>query len=78
MRHLIIAFRQKFDVDKRIPQELAPEEINEIVSAADAEEREMQAGHSARTGTTIYSQTIITVFQKKFERAKSQFKVSVK
>jgi superfamily II DNA helicase RecQ len=78
MRHLIIAFGRKIEGLERIPAELSREEVEEIVDSAQAEEREMQAGHSAATAKAVYAVDITQMFAKKFDRAQGYFRVSTK
>ncbi|KAI8930544.1 hypothetical protein NX059_012156 [Plenodomus lindquistii] len=78
MRHLIIAFGRDIDSSSSIPGELSREEVDEMIDEAADEDREMQAGHSAATARAVYAVDIQSIFDKKFNRAQGQFRVSQK
>jgi len=76
MRHLMIAFARKIGGSDRLPKELSKEEVDELVDDAEAEAREMQAGHSAETAHAVYAVDVSKIFSRKFDMAEAHFKSS--
>lgn len=76
MRHLLIAMGRRISGADRMLGELSKEEVDEMVDAAEDEERELQAGHTALTARTIYALDIQHMFTRRFDRAHGQYRVS--
>ena len=75
LRHILIAFGRKINSVDSIPQELSKEEVDDILDEAEAEAREMQAGHSPETAHSIYALDVSKVFARQQNLASTYYKI---
>jgi hypothetical protein len=77
MRHLLTAFTRRTEVDKgQRLQALSAEEVEDIIEQADADSREIQAGHTAATAKMVYALETLQVFRSRFTAPEAHLKAS--
>ncbi|KAF2702620.1 P-loop containing nucleoside triphosphate hydrolase protein, partial [Pleomassaria siparia CBS 279.74] len=78
LRHLLTAFARRNGGGKgQGLHVLSPDEVLNFVNQADADSREMQAGHTAATAKAVYALQSQLVFQSRFTMPKAHLKTSV-